>query len=40
MTLWLEELVIMEGEKFIDWRSPSEMSDYIAPSKKTETEEK
>jgi hypothetical protein len=40
MTMWFEELVIVDnGANQIDWRNPSEISEYIPPSKKIETQE-
>jgi hypothetical protein len=38
MVMWLEELVIIDNSNSydIDWRNPSELSDYL-PSKKLET---
>ena len=31
MTMWLEELTIMENEHYIDWRNESDVSDQMAP---------
>ena len=29
--MWLEELVVIENDNYIDWRNGSEISDFMSP---------